>query len=74
MVQLTTGNEQRTFVIKMFYETNSLQQTRGAFELINFVYQFPTVEECYFDEYVASIYLTSMCMAISHRYRLRNIS
>jgi hypothetical protein len=44
----------------MFYETNSLQQTRGAFELINFVYQFPTVEECYFDEYVVSIYLTSM--------------
>jgi hypothetical protein len=60
MVQLTTGNEQRTFVIEMFYETNSLQHTRGDFELINFVYQFPTVEECYFDEYVASIYLTSM--------------
>ena len=34
MVQLTP--EQRTFVIKTFYETNTLQQTRGAFGLINF--------------------------------------
>jgi hypothetical protein len=29
MVQLTT--EQRTFIIKTFYETNSFQQTRVAF-------------------------------------------
>ena len=29
MVQLTP--EQRTFVIKTFYETSTLQQTRGAF-------------------------------------------
>ena len=34
MVQLTT--EQRTFLIKMFYETNTLQQARGAFGFINF--------------------------------------
>jgi hypothetical protein len=34
MVQLTT--EQRTFVIKTFYETSTLQQTRVAFGLINF--------------------------------------
>jgi ribosome recycling factor len=34
MVQLTT--EQRTFVIKKFYQTSTLQQTRGAFGLINF--------------------------------------
>ena len=34
MVQLTT--EQRTFVIKTFYETNTLQQARVAFGLINF--------------------------------------
>ena len=36
MVKLTT--EQRTFVIKTFYETSTLQQTRGAFGLINFAY------------------------------------
>jgi hypothetical protein len=34
MVQLTT--EQRTFVVKAFYETNTLQQARVAFGLINF--------------------------------------
>jgi ribosome recycling factor len=34
MVQLTT--EQRTFLIKTFYETNTLQQARVAFGLINF--------------------------------------
>jgi hypothetical protein len=34
MVQLTP--EQRTFVIKTFYETNTLQQARVAFGLINF--------------------------------------
>jgi hypothetical protein len=34
MVQLTP--EQRTFVIKTFYETSTLQQTHGAFGLINF--------------------------------------
>jgi hypothetical protein len=34
IVQLTT--EQRTFVIKTFYETNTLQQARVAFGLINF--------------------------------------
>jgi hypothetical protein len=35
MVQLTP--EQRTFVIKTFYETNSLQQARvAAFGLTNF--------------------------------------
>ena len=34
MVQLTT--EQGTFVIKTFYETSTLQLTRGAFGLINF--------------------------------------
>jgi hypothetical protein len=33
MVQLTP--EQRTFVIKTFYETNSLQQARVAFGLTN---------------------------------------
>jgi hypothetical protein len=33
MVQLTP--EQRTFVIKTFYETSTLQQTRGAFGLTN---------------------------------------
>jgi hypothetical protein len=33
IVQLTT--EKRTFVIKTFYETNTLQQARIAFELIN---------------------------------------
>jgi hypothetical protein len=33
MVQLTP--EQRTFVIKTFYEKSTLQQTRGAFGLIN---------------------------------------
>jgi hypothetical protein len=51
MVQLTT--EQRTFVIKTFYETSTLQQARVAFGLINFAqlmyFQFPTVEECDFD-------------------------
>ena len=36
MVLLTP--EQRTFVIKTFYETGTLQQTRGAFGLINFAY------------------------------------
>jgi hypothetical protein len=35
MVQLTP--EQRTFVIKTFFETNSLQQARVAFGLTNFV-------------------------------------
>jgi hypothetical protein len=35
MVQKLT-TEQRTFVIKKFYETSTLQQTRGAFGLINF--------------------------------------
>ena len=34
MAQLTP--ELRTFVIKTFYETSTLQQTRGAFGLINF--------------------------------------
>jgi hypothetical protein len=34
MVQLTT--EQRTFVIKTFYETSTLQQGRVAFGLTNF--------------------------------------
>jgi hypothetical protein len=34
MVQLTT--EQSTLVIKKFYQTSTLQQTRGAFGLINF--------------------------------------
>jgi hypothetical protein len=43
MVQLT--NEQRTFAIKTFYETNTLQQTHVAFGLINFalLMYFPTV-------------------------------
>ena len=36
MVQLTP--EQRTFVIKTFYETISLQQARVAFGLTNFAY------------------------------------
>ena len=36
MVQLIS--EQRTFVIKTFYETNSLQQARVAFGLTNFAY------------------------------------
>ena len=34
MVQLTT--EQRTFIIKTFYETSTLQQACVAFGLINF--------------------------------------
>jgi hypothetical protein len=34
MVQLNP--EQRTFVIKTFYETSTLQDTGGAFVLINF--------------------------------------
>ena len=34
MIQSTP--EQRTFVIKTFYETNSLQQARVAFGLTNF--------------------------------------
>jgi hypothetical protein len=34
MVQVTP--EQRTFVIKTFFETNSLQQARVAFGLTNF--------------------------------------
>jgi hypothetical protein len=34
MVQLTP--KQRTFVIKTFYETSTLQQARVAFGLINF--------------------------------------
>jgi hypothetical protein len=66
MVQLTT--EQRTFVIKTFYETNTLQQARVAFGLITLhnecIFQFPTVKECDLDEYVA----------ISHRYGLRKVS
>jgi hypothetical protein len=72
MVPLTT--EQRTFVIKTFYETSTLQKARVAFGLINFAllmyFQFPAVEECdfnrqfLFDEYVA----------ISHRYGLRKVS
>jgi hypothetical protein len=66
LVQLTT--EQRTLVIKTFYETSTLQQTRGAFGLINF--QFPTVEECDFDRK----FLFDEYVAISHRYGLRNIS
>jgi hypothetical protein len=62
MVQLTT--QQRTFVIKTFYETNTLQQARVAFGL-TLHFQFPTVEECdfdrqfLFDEYVAKIELFS---------------
>jgi hypothetical protein len=59
MGQLTP--EQRTFVITMFYETNSLQQARVAFGLTNFAllmcFQFPTVEECDFD---GNFYLTSV--------------
>jgi hypothetical protein len=72
MVQLTP--KLRTFVIKTFYETSTLQQTRGAFGLINFAllmyFQFPTVEECDFDRK----FLFHEYMAISHRYGLGNIS
>jgi hypothetical protein len=41
MVQLTP--EQRTFVIKTFYETSTLQQTRGAFGLTlhNYAFSIP---------------------------------
>ena len=60
MIQLTP--EQRTFVIKTFYETNSLQQARVAFGL--------TVEECDFDRQ----FLFDECVAISHRYDFKKVS
>jgi hypothetical protein len=73
MVQLTT--EQRTFVIKTFYETNTLQQTRIAFGLtLNILlmcFQFhATVEECDFDRQ----FLFDEYVAISHRYGLKKVS
>ena len=72
MVQLTP--EQRTFVIKTYYETSTLQQTRSAFGLIHFAqlmhFQFPTVGECDFDPK----FLFDEYVAISHRYGLRNVS
>ena len=61
MVKLTP--EQRTFVIKTFYETSTLLLTPGAF-------QFPAVEECDFDRKV----LFDEYVAISHRYGLRKVS
>jgi hypothetical protein len=53
MVQLTT--EKRTFVvIKTFTKQKPCSmQARVAFGLINLEFQFPTVEECDFDKYVA---------------------
>ena len=74
MVQLTT--EQRTFVIKTFYETNTLQQkpcsrlALPAFDFREMSFQFPTVEECDFDRQ----FLFDEYVAISHRYGLRKVS
>ena len=75
MVKL--NSEQRTFVIKTFYETNTLQglatDSRSFWIdqlcIIN-VFQFPTVEECDFDRR----FLFDEYVAISHCYGLRKVS
>jgi hypothetical protein len=68
MVQLTS--EQRTFVIKTFYETNSLQQARVAFGLTNFAKLIIFNSQRWKNRQ----FLFDECVAISHRYDFKNVS